>query len=298
MDRKIRIFFFPRDASRVRIITFSRRLGLAGLIALLPLCLFGFWFAFTGKLRENPERRVQRDKLVREAAALDEKTQLLQEELATLRRNLDSLESIRISVALSSGLEGQWSDDHGGGAPAARYVPPPGFARDDDFSVPLARVRDISRFLDSTLIVLEREGPMSARLPTAPPVPRGTIVTREFGPARDPFTGRKALHPGVDFGLPPGAPVHAAGGGTVTGAGRDPVWGYYVRIRHTERTETFYAHLLRPGVRAGQQVARGEVVGWTGQSGASTGPHLHFEMRLHGERVDPMPYFLSASGAI
>lgn len=298
MDRKIRIFFFPRDASRVRIIAFSRRLGLAGLIAIVPLCLLGFWLAFTGKLRENPERRIQRDRLVREASALDEKTELLRDEMRALRRNLDSLESVRIRVALSSGLEGQWSEERGADAPATRYVPPPGFARDDDFTAPLARVRGVSRFLDSTLIVLEREGPMTARLPTALPVARGTIVTREFGPARDPFTGRKALHAGVDFGLPPGAPVHAAGGGTVTGAGRDPVWGYYVRIRHTERAETFYAHLLRPGVRAGQQVARGEVIGWVGQSGASTGPHLHFEMRLHGERVDPMPYFLPASGTI
>jgi murein DD-endopeptidase MepM/ murein hydrolase activator NlpD len=302
MDRKIRIYFFPRDASRVRAIVFSRRVGITALIAALPLCLLGFWLVFTGELRESPERRFERDKLERETTALNEKTALLQHEIEALRRNLDSLESIRIRVALSSGLEPQRMEDKAGASPVnpeARYT---GLSargsRSGDFSAPLAKVRGISHFMDSTLIVLAREASLAARLPTASPVAPEAIVTRDFGPARDPFTGRKALHPGVDFGLPPGAPVHAAGGGTVVGAGLDPVWGHYVRIRHTERAETFYAHLLKPGVKPGQEIARGQIIGWVGQSGASTGPHLHFEMRLWGERVDPMPYILPATATL
>jgi murein DD-endopeptidase MepM/ murein hydrolase activator NlpD len=302
MDRKIRIYFFPRDASRVRAIVFSRRAGTLALVAALPLCLLGFWLVFTGELRESPERRFERDKLERETSALNEKTTLLQDEIEALRRNLDSLESIRIRVALSSGLEAQRLEETADPATSgsgARYGGSPGSGtHDGDFSGPLEKVRGISRFMDSTLIVLAREASRTARLPTAAPVAPGAIVTRDFGPARDPFTGRKALHPGVDFGLPPGSPVHAAGGGTVVGAGLDPVWGHYVRVRHTERAETFYAHLLRPGVSAGQEVARGQIIGWVGQSGAATGPHLHFEMRLWGERIDPMPYLLHASGGI
>jgi murein DD-endopeptidase MepM/ murein hydrolase activator NlpD len=302
MDRKIRIYFFPRDASRVRAIVFSRRVGLFLLFASLPLCLLGFWLLATGTLREDDTRRLERTKLEREAAALDEKTGLLQKEIEVLRRNLDSLESIRISVTLSSGLEAQQGvGDEGGDADrgslsrAARLSGlVAGAPRARDFAAPLDRVRGMSRFLDSTLIVLTRESDLAARLPTLKPVAASAIMTRGYGPSRDPFTGRKALHAGADFSLAPGSPVRAAGGGTVTGAGNDPLWGYYVRIRHTDRVETFYSHLERNAVESGRNVSRGEIIGWVGQSGATTGPHLHFETRVRGERVDPLPFLITS----
>lgn len=299
MDRKIRIFFFPRDASRVRVYELSRRVALALLFTLAPLCLLGFWLVFSGALRESPERRFARVKLEREAAALSEKSGLLREEVERLRRNLDSLEALRIRVALSSGLEGQRPVEETRRDPPARFS---GFAssvpRAEDLAAPLAMVRGISRFLDSTLFVLSRDAERAARLPTASPVPAGGVVTRGFGPARDPFTGRNSLHLGMDFGLPPGTPVFAAGGGTVTAAGSDPVWGNFVRIRHNDRIETFYAHLQRSGVTAGRAVKRGQVIGWVGSSGASSGPHLHFELRLDGEQVDPEPYLPDDGGRI
>lgn len=299
MDRKIRIYFFPRDASRVRAIVFSRRVGLFALFAALPLCLLGFWLVATGHLREDERRRFERGKLEREAAALDEKTALLRDEIKALRRNLDSLESVRIGVTLSSGLEAQTEESkretrQGAWARAARLSGlVAGSAHSRDFSAPLERVRGMSRSLDSTLIVLTRQADMAARLPTLKPVSAEAIMTRGYGPARDPFTGRKALHAGADFSLPPGSPVRAAGGGTVTGAGHDPLWGYYVRIRHTDHVETFYSHLQSAGATAGKTVARGQVIGWVGQSGATTGPHLHFEMRIRGDRVDPLPYLIA-----
>lgn len=303
MDNKIRIYFFPRDASRVRAIVFSRRLGIAALVAALPLCLLGFWLVFSGKMRENPGRRMERAKLERETSALNQKTSQLQNEIGDLRRNLDSLESVRIGVVISSGLEPQKGEEEADGETQnarlgglLRFTGlSAGVPRARDVARPLAAVRVMSHFMDSTLFVLTRDADVAALLPTASPVAGPVIVTRGFGPARDPFTGRKSLHPGVDFSLPPGAPVHAAGGGLVVGAGNDPVWGYYVRIRHNEGAETFYAHLEGLNVTAGRSVARGELLGWIGQSGATTGPHLHFEMRIRGDRVDPMPFLLPTS---
>jgi murein DD-endopeptidase MepM/ murein hydrolase activator NlpD len=302
MDKKIRIYFFPRDASRVRAIVFSQRAGIVGLVAALPLCLLGFWLVFTGKLRENPERRFERSKLERETSALNEKTSVLQDEIGGLRRNLDSLESIRIGVVISSGLEAQEGAGENGDvgeterARTGGLLRIPGLSggvpRAEDVARPLAAVRAMSHFLDSTLYVLTRDADIAALLPTASPVSAQAIVTRGFGAARDPFTGRKSLHPGVDFSLPPGSPVHASGGGTVVGAGLDPVWGYYVRLRHTARAETFYAHLQGINVTSGRTVARGQLLGWVGQSGATTGPHLHYEMRVRGDRVDPLPFIL------
>lgn len=293
MDRKIRIFFFPRDASRVRAIVVSRKTGIAAMLVALPLCLLGFWLVFSGRLRETPERRFERVKLERESEALRARTSVLQGEVASLRRSLDSLESVRIGVALSSGLEEAAAEDPAA-ARGGRLLRLPGFgvrtATRSDFSLSLARARTISQNFDSTLFVLSREKDLAARLPTLWPVAAGAVVTRGFGQARDPFTGRVNLHPGVDFSLPPGAPVTAAGGGTVVAAGNDPVWGWHVRIRHTEHAETFYSHLQGVNVNVGRTVARGQVIGTVGQSGVSTGPHLHFEMRLRGDRVDPMPY--------
>jgi murein DD-endopeptidase MepM/ murein hydrolase activator NlpD len=294
MDRKIRIHFFPRDASRVRSIVLSRRLAIALAACVLPLCLLGFWLALSGGLREDPLRKAERIKLERETRALSEKTALLQEETGRLRKNLDSLEAVRSRVTFASGLESQ--------KPASPETEPARFRifgsgapRPGDFTRMLARVKRTSQFMDSSLFVLTKNPDMAANLPTVYPVSPEALITRTFGPTPDPFTGRRNLHPGVDFSLPPGSPVVAAGGGTVT-TGNEPLWGYYVRIRHTEHAETFYAHLQAVAVPNGRRVERGELVGWLGQSGATTGPHLHFEMRLWGDRVDPLPYLAPVDG--
>lgn len=290
MDRKIRIHFFPRDASRVRSLVFSRRLALAGLAAALPLCLLGFWLVLSGGLREDARRNAERRKLENEARVLGEKTEALKNETRALSRNLDSLESVRIRVMMASGLEAQRAEAPDGARSRPFRLFGTRARRPEDFTRALERARKASHFMDSSLFILRSKSDLAARLPTIYPVGASAIVTRTYGPAPDPFTGRRNLHPGVDFSLPPGSPVRAAGGGTVSAAGNDPLWGWYVRIRHSDRVETFYAHLQDINVSTSSSVDRGEVVGWVGSSGATTGPHLHFEMRLWGDRVDPLLY--------
>jgi murein DD-endopeptidase MepM/ murein hydrolase activator NlpD len=288
MDRKIRIHFFPRDASHVRSIVLSRRVAITLAALALPLCLLGFWLVLSGGLREDPQRRIERIKLERETRALSEKTTALLEETERLHKNLDSLEAVRSRVTMASGLESQKTEAARKEGPRFRIFGP-GAPKPSDFTRMLARVRRTSHFMDSSLFVLTKNPTLAANLPTIYPVSSAALITRTYGPTPDPFTGRRNLHPGVDFSLPPGSPVVAVGGGTVA-AGNDPLWGYYVRIRHTDHAETFYAHLQAVNVSNGRYVERGEVIGWLGQSGASTGPHLHFEMRLWGDRVDPLPY--------
>jgi murein DD-endopeptidase MepM/ murein hydrolase activator NlpD len=291
MDRKIRIHFFPRDASRVRSLVFPRRLAIAVIAAALPLCLLGFWLVLTGGLREDPQRRTERLKLERETQALGQKTSVLQDETERLRKNLDSLESVRIRVTMASGLESQDARRENRNRVRLFGSRAP---RSEDFTRLLERVRRTSHFMDSSLFILERQPDLAASLPTVYPVHSSALVTRTFGPAPDPFTGRRNLHPGVDFSLPPGSPVYAAGGGIVSAAGNDPLWGWHVRIRHNSHAETFYAHLDRLSAASGEFVERGRVIGYLGQSGATTGPHLHFEMRLWGDRVDPLIYLTPA----
>ena len=115
------------------------------------------------------------------------------------------------------------------------------------------------------------------------------------GPITSPFGIRWGRpHQGIDFGAPYGAPVNAAGVGTVISAGwNSGGYGNLVIIQHRLSFQTYYAHLSRVAVGVGQRVAGGSRVGYIGATGHATGPHLHFEVRHYGVPIDPMPYLLS-----
>lgn len=94
-------------------------------------------------------------------------------------------------------------------------------------------------------------------------------------------------HPGLDVAIPIGSLVRASGGGTVLQTGTDPEYGTFVLIQHPEGYQSMYGHLDRSTVHAGQSVGAGEVVGLSGNTGRSSAPHLHFEIRLEGRSLDP-----------
>ncbi len=115
-------------------------------------------------------------------------------------------------------------------------------------------------------------------------------VTSSFGMRRHPILGFTRMHQGVDFAAREGAPVLAAADGVVTEAGLHGGYGNLLRIRHAGGWATGYAHLssFAPGVGPGVTVTRGQVVGFVGHTGLATGPHLHYEVSLDGEKLDPM----------
>lgn len=108
-----------------------------------------------------------------------------------------------------------------------------------------------------------------------------------FGFRRDPFTGRAALHNGLDFPAPPGTPIHAAAGGIVSAREWHPAYGHLLEIDHGNGLVTRYAHCEQIDVALGALVRRGQRVARVGSSGRSTGPHLHFEVLLGGAPQDP-----------
>ncbi|WP_291837308.1 peptidoglycan DD-metalloendopeptidase family protein [Brevundimonas sp.] len=114
-------------------------------------------------------------------------------------------------------------------------------------------------------------------------------VSSAFGPRRHPISGIGKRHEGADLAAGMGTPVRAPADGVVVEARRWGGYGNWVRIRHPSGLESGYAHLSRfaPGLRAGQRVSQGEVVAYVGSTGASTGPHLHYEVWKRGQRVDP-----------
>ncbi len=117
----------------------------------------------------------------------------------------------------------------------------------------------------------------------------GAYITSNFGMRTNPFSGYNTMHKGVDFGAPRGTAIKASGDGTITFAGWSDIYGNFVMIRHVNHYETVYAHMtaFARGIRKGVRVDQGQVIGYVGSTGMSTGPHLHYEVRYYGKQVNP-----------
>lgn len=133
-----------------------------------------------------------------------------------------------------------------------------------------------------------------AALPAFVPV-RSYTLTSGFGFRYDPFHGRGAQHAGIDFAGAHGSPVYAAAGGRVVRAGRFGAYGIAVDIEHGKGLMTRYAHLSSLNVREGERVAMGKQIGGMGSTGRSTGTHLHYEVRLDGQPINPRPFLDSST---
>lgn len=117
--------------------------------------------------------------------------------------------------------------------------------------------------------------------------PTNGRVTSTFGMRRHPILGYRRMHSGMDFGGGYGAPIYAVSDGTVTIAGRHGGYGNFVKLSHGNGLGTGYGHMSRIAVRPGQRVSRGQVIGYIGSTGLSTGPHLHYELYRNGRAVNP-----------
>ncbi|HKW86439.1 MAG TPA: M23 family metallopeptidase [Nitrospiraceae bacterium] len=117
-------------------------------------------------------------------------------------------------------------------------------------------------------------------------------VTSGFGPRISPFTDKPAMHDGIDIGTAPNTPVHAPAAGRVTVVGFDPKMGNLVNLDHGYGIQTQYGHLSKALVKSGQRVKRGELIGLVGSTGLSTGPHLHYMVKVNSQAVNPQQYIL------
>ena len=133
------------------------------------------------------------------------------------------------------------------------------------------------------------------KAPFASPLKTAFRFTSQFGYRRDPKTGGRRMHAGVDFAAGMGTPLYATADGVVTHAGWGSGYGRLVKIQHEFGVETRYAHMSRMNVKVGQRVSRGQHIGDMGASGRVTGVHLHYEVRIGGEAVNPMIYIKAAN---
>jgi len=149
---------------------------------------------------------------------------------------------------------------------------------------------DQERTLQELSEAAKKKSARWAALPSIWPV-KGWLTSR-FGPRTSPFTNLRAFHNGLDIGARPNTPVKAAAAGRVRATGFDPKMGNLVLLDHGYGKQTGYSHLSKILVKRGQNVTRGDVIGLLGNSGYSTGPHLHYMVKVNGRAVNPLTYIL------
>ena len=133
-------------------------------------------------------------------------------------------------------------------------------------------------------------------VPSRMPLDDATL-TSDYGMRNHPVLGGRRSHKGVDLAQPSDTPVYATADGVVSKAEPFSSYGNYIQIEHGGELQTRYAHLSGYAVAAGQQVQKGQLIGFVGSTGRSTGPHLHYEVRVAGEAVDPRPYMVTQLAA-
>lgn len=137
---------------------------------------------------------------------------------------------------------------------------------------------------------------MLASIPAIQPVSNKDLsrIASGFGYRIDPIYKTVKFHAGLDFTAPSGTPIYATGDGVVEEASLSDVgYGNHVVVRHGYGYKTLYGHMLRTKVKSGQTIKRGDVLGWVGSTGKSTGPHCHYEVMKNGEKVDPVYFFFN-----
>ncbi len=134
----------------------------------------------------------------------------------------------------------------------------------------------------------------SVAIPSQSPM-QGYRLSSSYGMRTHPVLGGRRGHTGIDLAAPTGTPVYATADGLVSRASRFSSYGNFISIEHGGDLQTRYAHLSGYAVAEGDRVTKGQLIGFVGSTGRSTGPHLHYEVRVSGDAVDPRPYMTGAT---
>jgi murein DD-endopeptidase MepM/ murein hydrolase activator NlpD len=276
-DERLYAFIVARTSrSRARIRRFSihkRWLKASALMAAAVLCaavygLYGLTQSVTGTGIQEENNRLRME------------NEIQRRQLQKLENRVDAIEDKSRRLSQEAGVAGEAE----GAAP--RGAGGPSFNLD---AASLAIVEARAALLEENLKVFEAALRERARVPSIWPV-EGE-ATDAFGVRGNPFGGGSSeYHSGQDISAPKGTPVVAPADGTVTHAGWQSGYGNLVTIDHGNGLSTRYGHLSKVEAVVGQEIKRGELVGLVGSTGRSTGPHLHYEVRIHEEPVSPRHY--------
>ena len=278
MKRDDRLYTFivartSRSRSTIRRICIHKHwLKVAPVLAVLILCAAAY--GLIGMYREASHLRVER-----ENKKLRGENEQQRQKLEQLKDRVEAIEDASRRLAEMSGVtEENISGERGSGGPLVVM---------DAASIAAVEARAVQ--LEAQLKTYESALREKSRIPSIWPV--AGEMTDGFGGRRNPFGGSSfEFHPGQDIRAERGTPVVVAANGTVVFAGTQSGYGQMVEVSHGDGLTTRYAHLSKLEVVVGQEIARGQLVGLVGSTGRSTGPHLHYEVRINGESVNPLAY--------
>jgi murein DD-endopeptidase MepM/ murein hydrolase activator NlpD len=287
------IIFVPHARARFRKLRVSHR-AIFSLLSVITssLCLSSF---FSYQYFTTLSQAHELSKLRRENQVLEKNNEQFSRSVETLRGQLDAVQEKTRKLAIIAGVETLESGSAGGvgGARVSDSVAAtPGLDEFDEVDKMKYDSRLIADDLNNLEKELTRRNHMLSARPSIAPV-KG-ILTDGFGGRRDPFTGGAATHPAIDISSDTGQPVRAPADGTVFKSEWANGYGNVIFISHGYGFSTRYGHLSRFNVRPGQKVKRDQIIGYVGSTGRSTGPHLHYEVRLNNRPVNPLEDILNA----
>jgi murein DD-endopeptidase MepM/ murein hydrolase activator NlpD len=264
-----------------------RRAVLAGIALAVAASLTGLLLGDWVKLRELTREAVTfQDRIEQQQATID----TFNRRVTELRREMAGWRDLhaRIWEPLGPDLARGNSDRGIGGGTTSVDGTPPRLSPLEELDRLGDSVKEQTDSLKALEKLMSRAGRVLAALPTRWPV-RGS-VNSEFGHRRSPWTSDREFHGGIDIRAPRNTPVQAPAAGTVVHAGPAQDYGITIVLDHGQSIRTLYAHLQKVNVQNGQRVERGAVIGYTGNTGRSSGPHLHYEILVKGQAVNPRGY--------
>jgi murein DD-endopeptidase MepM/ murein hydrolase activator NlpD len=271
-----------------------------GLIVLATGVVLGILCLFIYNLAHFTTREIDRSRMVQlreENRVISQELSRIEKEIGELGDQIDSLEvydqRLRTFASLEP-IEKNLNPGVGGSTPArdsAASMTNDLNLLDKTLDDLVSRARIQSSSFKDLIGQLDEKAYLRSRTPSIIPV-QGWFMSG-FGYRLDPFTGLIKMHEGIDIAAPIGTPIVAPADGTIIAAGERPGFGITVEIDHGYGLVTFYAHLQRYKVEPGMNVRRGDIIGYIGTTGKTTGPHVHYEVRLATTPVNPINYILT-----
>lgn len=284
------IIFVPHARAKFRKLKVSHR-TLLSVVSLVTtsLCLSTF---FSVQYFTSLSQTHELSQLKRENHDLQNANEQFSRSVETLRTQLHTVEEKTRKLAIIAEVT-TLDESAQGGVGGIRQTEDPVTSRYRD---EVDQMTFRSRRISSDLSLLEQKFVQKSQMLASTPsiVPVRGILTDGFGGRSDPFTGEKGNHGAVDISSAAGQPVRAPADGIIVKADWANGYGNVVYVSHGYGLSTRYGHLAKFNAKPGQKVKRGDVIGFVGSTGRSTGPHLHYEVRMNGNPVNPLEYILNA----
>jgi murein DD-endopeptidase MepM/ murein hydrolase activator NlpD len=303
-DHEFHVVVFPGTTSHPRRFSIRRRtvkvLLVAGLLAAVVEALFLVQYV------TRSSEIWELESLRSEAVQHRQQASALSSSLEDVRKQLSTMREVNIRIRMMLGLDPPKVPPSplglGGKEESSAVIRPGGMGGDrETLSIGATQLQEKLAWLRDEAVLQEKYltelkdlvGARKAQWASTPSVwPVRGWVSSGFGRRVSPFTGQDTMHGGLDISAPMSTPVKAPASGIVVVAGPEKSLGNVIIVSHGYGYKTTYGHLSKIKVRAGQTVKRGEIIGEVGNTGLSTGPHLHYEIEVNGAGIDPLKHII------